>query len=234
VRSGIRRRFARHAATLMIVAGGLLLADVAVTLVWQEPATGVIGLIREHQIDRRYLRFQNVPLTAVDRRTLVALPSVEERIAYAASHEAAVVPEGAAIGVLSIPSIDVDFEVVQGTDTGDLERGPGHYASTAFPGEGETVAVAGHRTTYLAPFRNINRLRPGQRIVLRTSYATFVYAVQRAQVVTPTAWWITDNVGYERLVLSACNPIYSASQRLVVFARLRSETPVSGALTSVS
>ena len=102
----------------------------------------------------------------------------------------------------------------------DLERGPAHYASTALPGEGETVAIAGHRTTYLAPFRNLNELHPGDRIVLQMPYAKFIYVVSRERVVSPDAWWITRNLGYERLVLSACNPLYSASQRIAVFARL--------------
>ena len=112
------------------------------------------------------------------------------------------------------------YDVVQGTSTGDLERGPGHYASTSLPGEGRTVAIAGHRTTYLAPFRNLNELHHGDRIVLQMPYGRFTYVVQRQRIVTPNAWWITRNVGYERLVLSACNPLYSASQRIAVFARL--------------
>ena len=129
-------------------------------------------------------------------------------------------PTGAAIGRLVIAKIGASYDVVQGTDTVSLERGPGHYPSTAFPGLGETVAIAGHRTTYLAPFRYLNELTHGDRIELQMPYATFTYVVQYDKVVTPNAWWITDNVGYERLVLSACNPLYSASQRIVVFARL--------------
>lgn len=134
-------------------------------------------------------------------------------------------PNGAAVGLLTIPKIGVSYDVVQGTDTASLERGPGHYPSTALPGLGQTVAIAGHRTTYLAPFRNINELHAGDTIRLRMPYGTFVYAVQHQQVVQPNAWWITRNVGYERLVLSACNPLYSANQRIVVFARLKQVLP---------
>jgi sortase A len=109
---------------------------------------------------------------------------------------------------------------VQGTDPGSLEKGPGHYPSTALPGLGQTVAIAGHRTTYLAPFRHIDALRPGDRISLQMPYGRFVYTVEYRRIVIPSAWWVTRNVGYDRLVLSACNPLYSAAQRIVVFARL--------------
>jgi sortase A len=85
---------------------------------------------------------------------------------------------------------------------------------------GETVAIAGHRTTFLAPFRHIDALRPGDRIVLGMPYGRFVYAVQYHRIVSPTSWWVVRDVGYDRLVLSACNPLFSAAQRIVVFARL--------------
>lgn len=70
-----------------------------------------------------------------------------------------------------------------------------------------TVAIAGHRTTYLAPFRRLNQLKPGNKIELTMRYASFTYTVQRTQIVTPTSWWIIKDKGYDRLVLSACNPI---------------------------
>ena len=120
-----------------------------------------------------------------------------------------------------INKIGASFDVVQGTDTASLEKGPGHYPATALPGLGQTVAIAGHRTTYLAPFRHIDALAPGDRIVLKMPYARFTYVVQYHKIVLPTALWVTDNVGYERLVLSACNPLYSAAQRIIVFARLQ-------------
>jgi sortase A len=89
------------------------------------------------------------------------------------------------------------------------------------------VAIAGHRTTYLAPFRHIDELKPGDQIVLRMPYGEFTYIVQFHRIVLPTALWVTKNVGYDRLVLSACNPLYSAAQRIVVFARLRTIKPAS-------
>jgi sortase A len=204
----------------LIILGGLLLADVAATLVWQEPVTALVGVIERRGTDTRYLSYRTMPLTATERAVLTRLTAAQARIAYLAAQEQRRVPEGAALGRLQIARLGVVYDVIQGTGAGDLERGPGHYAGTGLPGQGRTVAIAGHRTTYLAPFRNINELRPGDRIVLRMPYGSFTYAVQGQRVVAPDAWWITRNVGYERLVLSACNPVYSASQRIAVFARL--------------
>src|SRR3954467_8219831 len=115
--------------------------------------------------------------------------------------------------------------MVQGTDTASLRKGPGHYPETAFPGEGRTVAVAGHRTTYLAPFRTVNKLGKGDRILMKMPYGSFTYEVERTRIVPATALWVVKDMGYDRLVLSACHPLYSASPRIVVFARLVSEAP---------
>ncbi|MGO9754019.1 MAG: class E sortase [Solirubrobacteraceae bacterium] len=224
------RRLIRDISSVLIIAGLLMVIDAAVTVIWQEPVTAAIALVKRDQIDQRYLSFRTVPLSAVQQRALQSLAEMPAKIAFLAQREAREVPTGAAIGRLVIDKIGVSFEIVQGTDTASLEKGPGHYPSTAFPGLGQTVAIAGHRTTYLAPFRNINELIHGDLIQVDMPYADFTYIVQYHQVVLPTAWWITDNVGYERLVLSACNPLYSASQRIVVFARLRAVDPVAQAL----
>ncbi len=113
--------------------------------------------------------------------------------------------------------------LIQGTDTASLEKGPGHYPQTAFPGQGTTIGIAGHRTTYLAPFRHIDSLRPGDSIAIQMPYADFVYRVRSYRIVAPSDTQIVDPVGHELLVLTACNPLYSASQRYAVFATLQSE-----------
>ena len=119
--------------------------------------------------------------------------------------------------------------MVKGTGTSELESGPGIYSETAFPGVPGTTAIAGHRTTWLAPFRHIDALRPGQPIVLEMPYARFTYRVIGSRVVLPTDVSVLDPVGYSRLVLSACTPLFSASHRLIVFARLTSTAPLGAA-----
>ena len=222
------RRLLRDVSSVLIISGLLLLLDAGVTLIWQEPVTAVIALIRQGQIDRRLLSYRTAPLTPADHRVLVSLRTLEQRVAYLARREQRQARTGEALGRIVIPRIGMSFLVIQGTDALSLEKGPGHYPGTAFPGLGRTVAIAGHRTTYLAPFRHIDALRPGDRIVLQMPYGRFTYVVQWHSIVFPSALWVTRDVGYERLVLSACNPLYSAAQRIIVFARLRAVQPTSG------
>jgi sortase A len=223
------RRLIRDISSVLILSGLLLVLDAGVTLLWQEPVTAAIGLVLRGQVNNRYLSYRTAPLSVVDRAALAGLRSRAQRIEYLARREERELKTGYAIGHISIPKIGARYTVVQGTDELSLEKGPGHYPGTALPGMGQTVAIAGHRTTYLAPFKHINELVPGNRIVLTMPYGRFTYIVQYHKIVLPTALWVTHNVGYDRLVLSACNPLYSAAQRIIVFARLRSVKPLGPA-----
>jgi sortase A len=131
------------------------------------------------------------------------------------------VRKGEGIGRIVIPSIDLDAVLVEGTDTASLQKGPGHYPKTAFPGQGKTIGIAGHRTTYLAPFRKINEIERHDKVRLEMPYATFTYEIQKHRIVPPTAVHIVHNTGYERLVMTACHPLYSAAQRYAQFAKLK-------------
>ena len=189
------REVLRFVASVMMVSGTLLIADAAITLLWQEPVSAYVA--NQHQ-EKLKTAFFDPPKRVIRRQPL----------------------KGDAIARIDIPSIDVDEYVVEGTDIDSLRKGPGHYPETPLPGEPGTIAIAGHRTTYGAPFRNLNELHGGDRITLEMPYGTFLYRVQKTQVVANDAWWITKSVGYNRLVLSACHPLYSAAQRIVAFARL--------------
>ncbi len=223
------RRLLRDLSLVLVISGLLLLADAAATLLWQEPLSAVIALIKRGSVDQRFLSYKRAPLSRLDLEALSGIKQTRARIAFLARQEARQLKTGQAIGRISVPSLGIEYIVVQGTDEASLQKGPGHYPQTALPGLGQTVAIAGHRTTYLAPFRRLNELKPGQRVVLTMRYGRFTYRVQRTRVVTPTSWWIIKNVGYERLVLSACNPLYSAAQRIVAFARLESAVPLGPA-----
>jgi sortase A len=224
------RRLLRDISSVLILAGLLLLLDGAITLVWQEPVTAAIGLIRSSDTSRVYLSYRTAPLTAGESHTVASLPSTRARIAYLARADLARVHNGDAIGQIDIPRIGHTYNFVQGTDTDDLQEGPGHYPATGLPGMGQTVGIAGHRTTYLAPFRFLNHVRRGDHIIVTMPYGVFTYRVQHQQVVLPTDVSVVDDVGYDRLVLSACDPIYSATHRLIVYARLASVTPKGPAL----
>jgi LPXTG-site transpeptidase (sortase) family protein len=117
------------------------------------------------------------------------------------------------VGILRIPKIALDQVVVQGTGRDELEQGPGHYPATALPGQGRAIAIAGHRTTWGAPFRHLDRLRRGDGVVL----CGVRYRITIVYVVQANDWRILRGHG-ERLILTTCHPVYSASHRLVVKA----------------
>jgi len=132
-----------------------------------------------------------------------------------------VVP-GSAYAVIVIPSIGLDMVVVQGTDYSSLKEGPGHYIDTADPWDGTgRVGIAGHRTTYLHPFFNLDRVQLGDTIKLITRYGTYTYEVS-ANFVKPeaTAGVVLEQTKDPTLVLTTCNPKYASSQRLIVTAKL--------------
>jgi sortase A len=225
----LQRRLLRDLAAVLMLTGALLALDVLVTLVWREPVTALISDVKRAEIDQRYL---SIRLTGLDHHALAGLTTTPQRVAFLARREQREVAGGDGIGRIVIPKIGASYEIVEGTDTASLEKGPGHYPGTAFPGLGQTVGIAGHRTTYLAPFRYIDELVPGDRVLVKMPYADFTYVVQYHRIVVPTDIGVVDNVGYERLVLSACNPLYSAAQRIVVFARLARVVPAGAALRS--
>jgi sortase A len=127
---------------------------------------------------------------------------------------------------MHISRIGLSTIVVENTDYwGSLSKGPGRYEEGSFPGLGQTTGVAGHRTTWAAPFRHIDSIRDGDPIVLEMPYGTFTYRVMRHRIVDNGDWSIMRKTGFDELVLSACHPLYSASHRYVVFARLESVKP---------
>jgi sortase A len=156
-----------------------------------------------------------------DKQLTASIRDVKRRIKRLAELDEKRTKNGDAMGKIVFPTLDRDYVFVEGTGLDVLRKGPGHYPKTSFPGQGGTVGIAGHRTTYGAPFRTIDKLKVGQHIEIQMPYGTLEYKVEKKQIVNPDATWIVDRVkGAERLVLSACHPLYSASQRVVVFARL--------------
>ncbi len=208
------RAVVRFIASVLATSGTLLIADATVTLAWQEPLSAWLAGREQHTLRRE--------LGALQRRwTRPATPAARRlsTTAVAAAFRRAA-RTGQALGEIGLPTLDRSYVMVHGTDRGTLRKGPAHHPETPMPGQGGTVAVAGHRTTYQAPFRTIDDLARGDRIVLRMPYGRFTYRVEGTRIVAPTARWVIRRVGYERLVLTTCHPLYSAAQRIVVFARL--------------
>jgi sortase A len=212
-------RALRALSTVLIVAGALLLLDAGLTLVWQEPLSAIYARIHQDRLAGQLDTLRD--LNALQLRALARLRTERRRIAFLARAEQRRVGTGDALGRISIKRMGIDFVLVQGADPGDLREGPGHYLGTPLPGLRGTVAIAGHRTTYLAPFRELDQVRRGDLVVLTMPYARFTYRTEKRQIVSPNAYdYVTATKRYDRLALTACHPLYSAAQRIVVFARL--------------
>jgi sortase A len=224
------QRALRALSIFLIVAGTLALLDAGLTLVWQEPISALYARLQQNRLKGTLHQIERAQPTPIERHALLRLPHERERIAYLAHELERHTGQGSPIGSIHIPHIGADFVMVNGTSTEDLKKGPGILSQTRFPGQPGTTAIAGHRTTYLAPFRHIDALRSGDRILLDMPYAHFTYTVIGHRVVSPTdVGAAVDPVGYSRLVLSACTPLYSAAQRILVFARLTRTVPVGAA-----
>lgn len=182
-------------ASVLMVSGVLLISDAGTTLVWQEPISALMASIQQGKLEES---FANPPSRVRAKRPRA----------------------GDAIGRIELPTLDRSYYVIEGTGTGDLRKGPGHYADTPMPGQRGTVAIAGHRTTYGAPFRTIDKLEKGDAVRMEMPYGNFTYSVEKTLIVDPSEVSVKRKVGYDRLILSACHPLYSAAERIVVFARL--------------
>ncbi len=130
-------------------------------------------------------------------------------------------PVGSAVAQIRIPRIGVDKAVVEGVDLADLRKGPGHYANTPLPGQPGNSAIAGHRTTYGAPFFRLDEMEPGDPILVSTVQGAFRYEVSKVVVVKPSQVEVLETTAGNQLTLTTCNPRFSAAQRLVVVADLK-------------
>lgn len=215
-----------HILSIAFLTASLVLAaDIGATLLHREPISALFAAVKQgeaaDQLERLETRYRRRAARDADA------PARERSLAELARRFARQATEGEAVGRIRAPAMDgLDAVAVQGTDAASLEKGPAHYPQTGFPGEGRSVAIAGHRTTYLAPFRHIDSMRRGDPILLEMPYGEFEYRVQRTAIVAPTAVGVIRDVGYERLVLSSCNPLYSAAERFIVFARLVRARPL--------
>jgi sortase A len=214
----------RIAGTLMILAGTGALAWALLVWQWQDPFTALYTRWEQRELASSFdRRLHDAP------RLLASQPTASpDLLARAARNWKRSSRRGDAVARLRIPRLGLDAVVVNGTDHDSLKRGPGRYLDTAMPGQGELVYIAGHRTTYGAPFSHLDRLRKGDRIELELPYATFVYRVTGQRVVPATATDVLRSQGFEQLALQACHPRFFASHRLLAYAKPIQVLPRSG------
>jgi sortase A len=217
-----RRRATRLLGTTVMVAGLALIAWSFVVWRWNDPITSLYTHWQQSSLESQLAALtrqeaaRSIPaaLSEADTAELVARRAARFR------RRATV---GGAIGRISIPRLGLDMVLVNGTDTATLKKGPGRDLRTFMPGQGNLVYIAGHRTTYGAPFARIDDLRPGDRVTLEMPYATLQYAVTTHRIVDDQDLSVLRARGREVLALQACHPRFFASRRYIVWAR-----PVTG------
>src|SRR6266487_1613473 len=202
------RRGVRLLGTLLATAGVLTLLWALLVWQWQDPFTAVYTKWKQHQLASQY-----------DKRTRSFEPTIsgvtqaaeQESIAREAKQYRRSSRRGQVIGRLRVPRMGVNMLLEIGTDHGTLKKGPGRDERTFMPGENRLVYIAGHRTTYLAPFSHIDRMRTGDRVTLEMPYATVTYSVTHHRIVPADDLAVLRSHGREEVELQACHPRFFAT-----------------------
>jgi len=213
------RRLGRWLGTLLIAVGVLVLAWAFVVWKWNDPFTALYTHFKQSHLSAEYRQIDSTyrPLPAPPGVSVAA----EERIVRKeATRYRSAVGIGKPIGRIQVPRLGLNMILVDGTDHDSLKEGPGRDPRTFMPGQGELVYIAGHRTTYLAPFAHIDAMRPGDRITLTLPYATFVYSVTGHVIVSADDLAVLQSHHHEVLALQACHPRFFATHRYIVWAKL--------------
>lgn len=215
----------RHrVGTFLLVVGLGVLAWAATVYLWKDPFTTAYTAYEQRRLERSFdarvalWKPARVPAQHAARAKLADVSREARRYRLASK-------DGDAIARLRIPRLHLDDIVVNGTSVADLRRGPGRHLESYMPGEGRLVYIAGHRTTYAAPFSHIDDLRRGDAITLRLPYATVVYRVTGHRIVEAGDLSVLESGSHEMLVLQACHPRFFASHRYLVYARPARITP---------
>lgn len=221
------RRFARLSGTVLAAIGLLGLVWVLVVWRWQDPFTALYTTWQQHKLAQQLQQELAIhPAPKFVRGESLATEAHAIQLAAARFRRTAT--EGQAIGRIIVPRLGLNMVLVNGTDEGSLERGPGRDLRTFMPGQSRLVYIAGHRTTFLAPFAQIDAIRPGDPIRLEMPYGTFVYHAVRHVIVPADDLAVLKSPRHELLALQACHPRFFATQRYIVYARLVAVDPKGG------
>jgi sortase A len=221
------RRFTRISGIVLAALGALALVWVFVVWRWQDPFTGLYTRWQQHKLAQQLQQeFATHPGPKFVRsESLAAEARAIERATTRFRHSAGV---GQAIGRIVIPRLGLNMVVVNGTDEASLERGPGRDLRSFMPGQNRLVYIAGHRTTFLAPFSHIDAIQPGDRIQLEMPYGSFVYRAFRHVIVPANDLAVLRSPRHELLALQACHPRFFATHRYIVYGHLVGVDPRRG------
>jgi sortase A len=220
------RRSMRITGTLLACAGLLTLVWALLVWQWMDPFTALYTKWKQHQLASQYDRRAEAYQPAAAAATLAAerrMIAREARLYRLHTHG------GEPLGRIRIPRLGLNMILVDGTDHASLEKGPGRYLGSFMPGEDRLVYIAGHRTTYLAPFSHIDDLRDGDTVSIEVPYATFTYRISGHRIVASTDVGVLRSPRHERLILQACHPRFFATHRYLQYAQLVRVDPTAGA-----
>jgi sortase A len=215
------RRLARAAGLVLAAAGALTLIWALVVWQWQDPFTGLYTTWQQHRLEAKLdRRFQDYARPSAHEPVLLSTGAEVRALERTAARFRRTSGVGEPIGRIVVPRLGLNMILVNGTNEGSLMRGPGRDLRTYMPGQDRLVYIAGHRTTYLAPFSHIEQIRPGDPITLEMPYATFRYRAVRHEIVPATDLSVLHSPHHEVLALQACHPRFFATHRYIVYARL--------------
>lgn len=229
------RRSLRVAGWVMMSLGGLLLAFLAYQLVVTNALTARSQQSAQSELTQ-YIQAAAAQVEVADTLPLPPEPPDEDdpTLPRSSTSTSTTLPasvdavhyveptpdEGTAFGTIEIPVIELDKVIFEGVDRSTLKKGPGHMPWTPLPGQPGNAVISGHRTTYGAPFFNLDAVSVGDEIIVETALGRHVYEVREILIVKPTDVWVTDPKRGAWLTLTTCNPRYSARERLIVQAEL--------------
>jgi sortase A len=215
------RQAIRITGAILVGAGAIGLAWALLVWQWQDPITALYTTYQQHKLTQTYDRTfagYRAPAQLATHR-VVDVRAEQRLIALEARRYRQTLRVGQPLGRLRVPRLGLSIIVVTGTDEASLQKGPGWYTGTRLPGEGQLIYIAGHRTTYLAPFAHIDSLRRGDSVTLELPYATFVYRITGHVIVPSDDLARLRSRGYEQVALQACHPRFFATHRYIAYAR---------------
>lgn len=216
----------------MIWSGGIILAFLGYQLIGTnlladraQEAAQVEVAERFDEVRGQLAEDGEFPPAVVGGQTSTTVPTATagdpvETPAEATHYEEPIPDEGTAFGIISIPKIELEHVMMEGVGTETLKSGPGHMPWTPLPGQPGNAVVSGHRTTYGAPFYDLDLVELGDEVIVETALGEHVFAVREILIVTPTDVWVTNPIRGAWITLTTCNPRFSARERLVLQAEL--------------
>jgi len=245
ITAGVRipfRRTLRIISHTLIVLAILMFVWAFVIWKWNDPVTAVYTWYEQGKLTHSYDANASAIDAKIDAEVNATSPPVPKshlparqylqyevtRVAAEASRYRALATQGQGIGRIMVPRLGLKMILLNGTDESSLEKGPGRDLQTYMPGQGQLIYIAGHRTTFLAPFADIQDIRNGDTITLAVPYGTFVYRVFTHVIVPADDVARLQTHGKEIVTLQACHPRFFATNRYLVYGRLVEVIPTHG------